>query len=325
MRASPSISLPPRAGLLALVGLCGLTACTTPFDPYNRLTGFRVLAIVADPPTPAPQESTTLSALSYLPEAGVGTDLPGITYEWSWCPFPGTQNAGHPCDITPEQVTQLAAAGINLPPLNLGTGPTAKLVNSVDPAALAQLCKGVPGIEAPVALDCQGGFPVQVKLTARTASDAIVTVAEVRLRFDPASTANTPPKVEGLSAVINDVEIPIGPQPMATLPRNKDTVIKAVVSPAASEAYMGRDDNMQPALLHERLSFTWFVETGDTDQERTGYLEGAGTLERNLRNKWNPGLSKDYPKNQARLVVVARDNRGGVGWRDGLVLLEAQP
>jgi hypothetical protein len=325
MRPSPSMSMRGRVGLLALAGLCGLTACTTPFDPYNRLTGFRVLAVVATPSTPGPQEATTLSALAYLPDVGVGIDLPGITYEWSWCPFPGNQNAGYECQVTADQIAQLAAAGINLPPLNLGTGAKATLTNTVDPAALARLCAGVPGTGAGLAPDCVGGFPVQIKVTARTATDAIVAVSEIRLRFDPATSANTAPTVDGLAAVINDVDIPIGPVPMATLPRNKDTVIKAMVSPAASEPYLGRDDNMQPAMLRERLSFTWFVETGDTESERTGYLEGAGTLERNLRNKWNPGLSKDYPKNQARLVVVARDNRGGVGWHDGLVLLEALP
>jgi hypothetical protein len=324
MRPPTSLSPSRWAALLGLIGLLGLAGCTTPFDPFNRLTGFRVLAIVSDPPTPATGETTTLSALAYLPEAGVGTDLPGVTYEWSWCPFPGAQNDGYPCQVTPEQVAGLAAAGITLPPFDLGSASTAKLSNTVPPAAFTQLCAGVPG--APVAPDCTGGFPVQVKLTARTATDTIVTVSEVRLRFDAASTPNTPPSVDALSAVINGVEVPVGPQPMATLPRNKETVIKMVVPAAASEPYMGRDDNLQPALLHERLTFTWYVETGDTDQERTGYLEGgSGTLERNLRNKWTPGLSKDYPKNQARLVVVARDNRGGVGWREGLVLLEATP
>jgi hypothetical protein len=297
--------------LLAGVALvmCG---CERPFDPYNRLTKFRVLALIADPPTPAPGETSTLSALTYLPGAGVGTALPGLGHAWSLCLAPGSADAGFPCAA----------------PIDLGTKATATLVHDSDPATLARICAG--DSPAPAPFDCDGGFPAQIKLTVTSpGGDTIVAVSEIRLRFAADDSANLRPTVDGLAVVKDGVDVPLAPpdsgEPLVTLPRNVETAIKAVVPAAASESYLGRDDDLRPALVHERLVFTWFVETGSTEQEHTGYLEGAGSLERNLTNKWTPGLHRDFPGPRAHLVVVARDNRGGVGWRAGLVGLEASP
>jgi hypothetical protein len=311
--------------VLAAVALAG---CTLPPDPYNRLTRFRVLALIADPPNPAPGETATISALSYLPDRGVGTNLAGLTYAWSWCPAPGDPNAGYPCGFSSADAAQLVAGGINVPPLDLGTAATASLTNVFSPAQLAQLCADSSDGPAP---DCQGGFPVQVKVTVRVpagpdqAGDDITAVADLRLRFDPADSANLAPPVEGLSVVKDGVDVPLASAPAVILPRHRPTVIKAVVPASASEAYSGRDADLHPALVRERLTFTWFVETGDTEDQRTGYLEGAGTLERNLKNKWTPGVRADFPRDRALLVVVARDDRGGASWRAGQVLLEDKP
>jgi hypothetical protein len=101
--------------------------------------------------------------------------------------------------------------------------------------------------------------------------------------------------------------------------------LKAIVSPAAVESYIGLDNDMQRGPVKERLTFTWFAETGSFEFERTGFVEGTTSLEKNLRNKWTPERRKDYAKDRARVVVVARDNRGGVTWRDGFVALQPTP
>jgi hypothetical protein len=314
MSRSSSACFAARA-LFAAGALSLLCACERPFNPYNRLTGFRVLALIADPPTPAPGETSTLSALAYLPGAGVGTALPGLVYAWSLCLDPGSADAGFPCAA----------------PLDLGSDATATFVHAIDPTILAQACAGAGAMPAP--FDCEGGFPAQIKLTVtstRGVADTIVAVSDIRLRFDAATSANLRPTVDALAVVKDGVDVALatpdsGGDPVITLARNAESAIKAVVPAAASESYLGRNDDLQPALVHERLTFTWFVETGTTEQEHTGYLEGAGTLARNLTNKWTPGLSKDFPGNRAHLIVVARDNRGGVGWRAGLVGLEPLP
>lgn len=342
MQKSPPSRLAPRLTprlipklipflALAAAGVVG-AGCGEDFDPYNRLNSLRVLAIAADPPIPPPGQTTTLSALVYVPEQGASEAPAGVSYAWSWCPFPGSAADNYSCQITQEQLAMLGAAGAALPPLDLGTGLTASLPNAVDPQILVQLCKGVPG--APQVLDCAEGFPVQIKLRIKTATDEIVSVSTVRLPL-PDTAPNQRPVIDGLLAefdrkIVNgdgtmamDVkeQLPIASDGQVTLPRNQDTVIKAVVAPSQIESYMGRDDDLNPALVRERLTLTWFVESGETASSRTGYVEGGAPLERALRNKWKPGLLKDYAPTTARLIVVVRDNRGGVGWRSGVVTL----
>jgi hypothetical protein len=103
------------------------------------------------------------------------------------------------------------------------------------------------------------------------------------------------------------------------------TDIKALASQEASESYRGLDDDDQPADLRERLFITWFIETGDTDNTRTSYLPERTPFETMLNNLWSPEESRLYAPNQARIYVVLHDNRGGVGWRSGIVNLEPTP
>jgi hypothetical protein len=330
---------PPRRldrfafALVATGALLGASACGNDFDPYNRLNSLRVLAVVADPPTPGPGETATLSALIYTPEAGAAeSPATGVTYAWSWCPFPGSANDGYPCQVTQAQLAMLAT-GTPLPPLDLGSTPTVSLANAVNPAVLAQLCAGVPG--APQVLDCTGGFPVQVKVVVTSPTDTITTVTSLRLRFDAATTANQRPTVDGLiaelpaadPAITTPTVQPIDPEtpgqvPAVTLTRDKETVIKAIIPATVIETYLGRDDDLNPAMVSEHLTLTWFVESGDTDDDRTSFVAGGiGTLDKTLKNKWKPGLTKDYAPTTSRIVVVARDNRGGVAWRSGIVAL----
>jgi hypothetical protein len=296
------------------------TGCGEDFAPYNRLTSFRVLALVADPPTPGPGETTKITALSYLPGVGVGEDLPGITYSWSWCPFPGSANSGYPCQVTQEQLTMLGG-GAAVPPLELGTGSSAMLTHAINPAVLTQACAGVPG--QPRLIECDGGFPVQVKVTATTATESITAVVTVRLRFGDIAP-NQRPYIEGLAAELAKVDVPIGAEPLAVLARDKENIIKAETPETTSESYLGVGDDLQPKMVRESLTFTWFVENGTTDEDKTGFIEGV-SLAKNLRNKWTPAVVKDFPASVARLVVVVQDNRGGVGWRDGFVTLSEKP
>ena len=240
--------------------------------------------------------------------------------------LPGHAGTAERCWAPPAPLCRRSISGSNI---------TAKLANAIDPQILVQLCKGVPG--APQLLDCAEGFPVQVKLRVKSATDEIVSVSTVRLPL-PDTAPNQRPVIDGLLAefdrkvpngdTVQDVkeQLPIANDPVAILPRNHETVIKAVVAPTHVESYMGRDDNLKPAVVRERLTLTWFVESGDTVSSRTGYVEGGAPLERALRNKWKPALLKDFAPTTARLIVVVRDNRGGVGWRSGVVsLTEIKP
>lgn len=323
---------PRSIRFVALAVLAVLTAsCQEDFAPYNRLTALRALAIRSNPPTPGPGETATLDALIYTPDGAP------VTHAWSWCPLPGPASAGYPCQVTDQELAMLAGGG-TLPPLDLGTAPTATLAHSFDPQILAQACARVAG-EAEGLLNCNGGFPIQVRLTVTSGGDTVDTVTTLRLRFDPADAPNDNPSISTISAVpengpeqtIKDdpivtpiVDALVPPvNPIVTLPRDEETPL--VITPAGelAQPYNGPNDEGERVDQTERLRISWFVETGSTKSDQTSFNIERGPLAQALRNEWTPALTKDYAKETARIFVVVRDNRGGVGWRSGIVLLGA--
>jgi hypothetical protein len=258
----------------------------------------------------------------YTPPSDAGP----VSYDWSWCPFAGPADSGRPCLVTEEQLAMLGGGGAAPPSFSLGTEPTATLTHAVPAAALAAICSGMlAGV--PQVPDCEGGFPVQVKLTVSTPTDKLTSVRILRLRFDPAdiAMANTNPHVDGLGARLDDQLQPIADDPAVTLPRRKDTPVEAVVPETVAEPYMGKDEMGQPIATRERLVLSWFVETGDTSPGRSTFIDGELPFEDALTTKWKPGKTKDYAPDTARVVVVIRDDRGGVGWRSGVVSLGGSP
>jgi hypothetical protein len=309
----------PRSLLLGLiaVALTG-TACGPDFDPFNRLTSLRVLAIRSEPPLPGPGETASLSALVYSP-----ADDPPVSYEWSWCPLTGPADQGYPCLVTGEQIAQLEQAGVSLPPFDLGTGPTATLPHAINPLVLAELCAGAAGL--PQLPACEGGFPVQVRFTVRSAASAVTAVRQLRLRFQPDAEPNQNPSIEGLMARQDGAFVPMAPQAPLTLPRDEETLIRAVVTESASEEYAGKDNDQQPARVREQLVLTWFVESGDTRSEHTSFIFGQVPLDSFRENRWTPARTKKYPAPQSRVIVVLRDSRGGVSWTEGAANLGEDP
>jgi hypothetical protein len=311
-----------RRTLVLLLSFAGTFGCEEPFDPYNRLTAMRVLAIRADPPLPAPGETSTLSALVYsTPED------PPVSYRWSWCPLAGPPEAGHPCLISDQQLAELGqAAGVTLPGFELGDQPTAQLTHAIDPAILTALCEGEGLSQLPQLPSCEGGFPVQIKVIITSATKTETAVRNLRLRLSAIAAGNTNPTIEGLLARPPEQELqPLDEQAMMTLPRNKKTVIRAVVPETTAEEYDGLDNDRRPARVHEVLALTWFVESGTTDSERTSFVFGEVSLADALENEWTPARTKDYAGSRSRIIVVIRDNRGGVAWREGSVMLGETP
>jgi hypothetical protein len=299
----------------------GLIGCGEEFDPYNRLVELRVLAIKAEPPAPALGESTVLTPLVYTPE-GQGP----VTFSWSWCPVPGAANDGYPCQVKEEDLREVAAAaGLPPPSFDLGTGPTATLTHVLPPALLQQICADTPGLPRLVDTDCRGGFPVQILLRAKSATDELISVRTVRLRYAPDQEPNANPFIDGLTVRLDDMDLPLTDTPVHTLPRAEDTTIKAQVPLTVLEMYNGRDADLNPVRTEEQLTLSWFVESGDTDSARTRFARDGFRPEKAFENKWSPDRVKDYSKDTARLIVVVRDDRGGVGWRSAAVKLEATP
>jgi hypothetical protein len=315
--------LPPRrrapraAALLVLTsGLAtGLAACSGDFDPFNRVTELRVLAVQSEPPAPAPEQTTVLTPLVYTPPGEAVT-----SYAWSWCPF--ADNTGT-CLLSEAELRAAAGeAGAAIPPYDLGSGPTASLPHTIPVALLDALCDATP--TQPAVVDCEGGFPVTIRVAIATATTTVVTIRTLRLRR-PGDPDNTNPVIDGILVIDGSGEHPVDDTPTVTLPRLVETELRAQVRPEMAESYPGFDLDDRPITARERLVFTWFVESGDTDAERTGFIDGIEPLEDAVGNLWEPADVVDYPRDTARLLLVIRDSREGVSWRSATVSLGGAP
>jgi hypothetical protein len=70
---------------------------------------------------------------------------------------------------------------------------------------------------------------------------------------------------------------------------------------------------------------TWFVESGDTQDQNTTFIDGVIPLAEATTNGWTPDSEARYPVDTAELIVVIRDGRNGVAWTSGLAHLAQTP
>jgi hypothetical protein len=298
-------------------------ACEDDFAPYNRIDKLRVLAIQSEPVELTPGGMVTLRPLVYVP--------PGqsVSLAWSWCPVAGSRDTGSACLATPEELA--AATGAASPSFELGTGGTAQLAADLPPGLVRGLCAGRLGDrDLPLTPDCKFGLPLTIRLEARTGpaeapTDRVVAIHKLNLRLDE-GPVNLNPAVPGL---VLDPEA--NPRPMddsgeAVLVAPGSKLSLGVVIPLDSaETYPGRPSEGEPPSARERLVFTWFVELGETRFQRTSFIDGVIPLEQAARNRWDLPLAHETSADSARLIVVVRDNRGGVSWRTGRVRLGDLP
>lgn len=347
-----------RAACLCVLTLA-TTTCGEDFPPYSRLEGLRVLAIQSEPVAPAYGATTTLTPLVF---AAPGET---ISYEWSWCPVAGPAGQNAPCLVTEAALVALIAerAGPEVaaafPPYNLGTGATATFTNPFPPALLEILCEnqaesgdagvgdsgdaGAPAAPAlPFVLKCPNGFPIQVKMVATTATDKVTTVRALDLAYKADAPFNANPLISDLTMQLlkrdedRDPKVKgdqfdgpvqqVSEAGAAVATRQREMRLNVTVPLASSEPFIDKDENDNDAPSKERLRLTWFVESGDVKDARTGFNDGKTALDEALKNIWRPSSVKKFAGTQSKVVVVVRDNRGGVAWTWGATtLVEAAP
>jgi hypothetical protein len=316
-----------QLGLLA-AGIVA-AACGPSFDPYNRLNSLRVLAIRSEPVAPAVGETTTIDAKVYAPSGET------VTYAWSWCPF--ATAAGAPCPISEADILTQTGATVSYD-LPTSADGTTTFTNDIPTTLFEALCAGMPGLTAP---DCTDGFPIEIKLTVtsingdQAQTDQVQAVRPLRLRFRDTDQPNLNPGLcwgdvpaDGcttpiLYAVLAGTTQALDGTP--TLPRHVKTQVGTALIDADSESYNGKDNDGNPARVRERLNLSWFVESGDTDHQRTAFIDGSVTLDAASSIKWTPAFKKDYAPTTSRVVVIMRDDREGVSWTEGSANLEDMP
>ncbi len=304
--------------LLCLV--VGAAACDDGIASASRLRRLRLLAVQAEPPNPGLGQTTWLRPLVYVP--------PGesVTYDWSWCPLPTSSEDGYVCPVDQAAVDTLAArTGLaSVPPLWLGTDASVAFTNPFPADLLAKLCQGDSATTAlftenasvgknQLVYDCTlATLPMQIMLTIR-GSTVDTGVVSLRLPVDASTPGNHNPLVTGITVASSE--------PIA---RNTDVKLLAGIDPAQAE--IGPDG--QP----EALTLSWFAEGGGFVHKTTSW--GPNTLDKDgqplpfqalVENTWTTPKADDYTRASSLLIVVARDGRGGMGWSQAEVSLEATP
>jgi hypothetical protein len=315
----------PRAAYaaLAVAWLAG-AGCANDFPPYSKLDRLRILAIASDPATPSPGEQATLSALTFAP-LGEST-----SYHWTWCPAQARADQAYRCPVDQTAAAQAFGAALDastngvLPSLDLGTASTALFTNPFSLAGLSTLCAvGVNSSVYSQGFDCEGGFPVSILLDVTVSSGTLRAGYVLRLPASATPEINQNPyptgiELAGQSLLDPPTTIALSPGQTVDLHIDLPTGVAETRSIPPSEGGSGQ--------RLERLTASWFSDSGKIDADRTSFIDGEATLDQMAQNRWTaPALDQWPADGQVELAVVLRDDRGGEGWMVRRVLLVQGP
>jgi hypothetical protein len=314
-----------------------LMSCTGDFKPYNELLGFRVLAVRAEPPTVPPNGHATMSALTFIGAPETGSD---VQYSWSWCPFTTGADLGYTCAVTRDQVQAAVDAVVGqgvlaIPPFELGTTavvdfPPQSMGKGLPPQFFSGLCQAISMQMLPKFVElprCDVDFPISIRLEATHGAQTIVAIKTVHMAYTGDVTNANPSISEARLLPKGEVGTP---QPITLdetpLTRTKDYQLQLTINPSVSEPYLAPSDppGGPPVMKSEIISVTWFVQAGDTDKTRTGFIPGESVFEQVDTNVWTTPKKADYEADTVHLAFVIRDNRGGINWLERDVRLGDQ-
>jgi len=297
---------------LSLVILMSWFSCSNNFAPYSNLSSPRVLAMRSEPAMPTANLPATFAALTFVP-AGMTS-----AYHWTYCPVAAKAADRYACPLP--YIAASAVFGPSLPDYDLGTGSTASFTHGFAPAALASLCKtGITTPEYAEPVDCDLGFPITLVLDLTTGADTLRAAFQVYLPTDEQVVANTNPNLEDLLAD----GVPLTSEALLVTPE-KPTTINVVPAANAVEERPIPASEGKPGKRAERLTFSWFSDTGSWDKDRTSFLDGDTTLAAATTNPWTAPKADGLGK-PALFYVVVRDDRGGVSWIERQVPLAVRP
>jgi hypothetical protein len=265
-----------RVLLLLLWAVVG-AACTPEDEPPRTLiVKPRVLAINAEPPSAAPGESTTVTALV----VGTGAETPAVS--WARC-----RRAPRPGDaINPDCFDDGAAY---LEPI--GEGPT---ITTAMPADTTADALGEP--------DASGG--VYLPLIARVTVAGQTLLASYRLRLSTAGDVNHNPGLTGVLVVDADGnEAPLDPANPPVVRAGDHVTLKPALVAGSAESYPAALGN---GTATEILLTSWYGSAGRFSQERTDDTQPTTVLELDDYLP-EPGATID-------LFAVTRDDRGGAAY-----------
>jgi hypothetical protein len=291
------------------------------FDPYNLVSGLRVLAVQSEPPALAPGQTAVLAALVSAPAGET------VSYHWSWCPFAQPRETGYACAITQEELQaiideSLPDAAVTAPSFDLGSDDSVLFDAGGDATLVQALCRGLVEAGASstsVVPDCSTRLEVTVRLEVATATESVTAIKRVPFVFDADDATNTNPAL-GNVRVAGDSEeesvaVEVAVDGSTELAAETTHRLWVDVPPATFETFTPAPDALtpDPEPRGEDLAVTWLVTAGETDAKRTTYIDGEVSVETLRENTWTLPALRDAG-DRATLFLVIRDERGGVGW-----------
>lgn len=264
------------------------------FEERWELRKLRTVAVVASPPEVGPGETVTLQAVSHAPS---GT----VTHTWELCLFPGRPDEGYPCEV-PEELE-------GLPAVALGEGDTVSLTNPLPAEEIDAFCDQ---ILAATGTACALGLPVTLRVTARVGSEERVSIRPLLLLTSAAAeredrnTNPTPLALTWNGTVLSPDSITSVQAPAD----DDELLLQLVVDPTDAQAFR---DPRTDEPREETLTAAWYTSAGELEYSRTFFGNRAplAELQRNvLRSTADRPI---VPGEEVALIVVLRDNRGGVG------------
>lgn len=333
------------------------------FTNFNEVDRLRVVGMRADPPwlvaTSSDASSFPSATVSALIGQAPGTSTAAAQIEWSWCPLRAGQSGDEGvepfgCVFGPNQINEM----LGLPPPDPADAPENefpiegnRLEVPVPPSVVADICNQLSMVELPefVSLpNCDDGFPISVRIRVRQGAEEVIAFKEVILAFDPETGRNDNPELgdvfivdpadpnspmkldpgvplELKREVEYEVRVGLDPFDAQPVPLVEGAMLDApFVDPATcdNEVMPGVEP---PPRAREDLIVTWFVQGGETEYTRTGWLADECASEADFedarRNRWTTPKVADFEPTEARLFFVLRDGRRGADFTSRVVTL----
>jgi hypothetical protein len=320
----------------ALSAALALGACGDFSDDearFSELDRLRVLAVRSEPADLLVGDVATLSALTFEPEQRE------LEYAWSWCPSRRDIADGGGCRIEEAELQRAwdtLDTGRELPAYDLGTSREAELAHVFSADVLSPLCAALSAGEADAeqaALSCLLELEVSVSLSVRSADAEVTAVKRLVLLGEDidATERNQNPAPTG-ELLVRDIREDRLLEDGDTLAADHEYALSLVLDESTSEPFL--PSALPGAELGERrretLVMSWFVTEGSFpsdglfgdgdgpiaggEGERTTFVDGQSDFSALLGNEWR--LPRRLESSEATLVLVLRDERGGVGWAE---------
>ncbi len=334
----------PELTLLFILGLSAASgACTDDEISFNEIERLRVLGIQSSPPWLLEGQTAALQFLSVNNDPNI--DDADLRTRWSFCPLQADSTLGFQCLITSVEDLEVLTGTVALPPefelaefsefgLLISTSSTAVLPFVLPAETISTLCDMIDEVDLPPFVtrpECNGRFPITVFLErgpfdpqsadpdAVDPDRRVIAFRDVDLVYDPTLETNPPnqnPEISSLSVSRAGEQDFVLTSTAAPIVLRYDTVydLRIDVTPDQAEDFESGDDD-EPN--REQLTVTWFIEGGETEFTRTGFLpaDDGDSFADLIDNEWTTPSSANFEgRTEAQLFLVIRDGRGGQSW-----------